>query len=135
MVLSWCKKQTQSFSLLLWNYLLILKILPVSHFKDLKAANLTLKMHTGSRLWFSIIIPEAACDKLTLAHFPRSLWEVGIREHWPITEKEILRRVSNLESIFKISQQFQRKKQKGNNCVKSFWKTLKTISTYIERTS
>ncbi len=35
-------------SLLLRNYLLILKILPVSRFKDPKAAILTLKMLTGS---------------------------------------------------------------------------------------
>ncbi len=54
-LLEW-KNQTQSFSLLLWNYLLILKILPVTHFKDPKAAILTLKMLTGSRLWFCKII-------------------------------------------------------------------------------
>ncbi len=33
-----------------WNYLLILKILSVTRFKDPKAAILTLKMLTGSRL-------------------------------------------------------------------------------------
>jgi hypothetical protein len=41
-------------------------------FKDPKAAILTLKMLTGSRLGFCKIIPEAACDKLILAHFPCS---------------------------------------------------------------
>jgi hypothetical protein len=40
--------------------------------KDPKAAILTLKMLTGSRLWFCKIIPEAACEKLILAHFPFS---------------------------------------------------------------
>jgi hypothetical protein len=44
-----------------------LKILPVTHFKDPKAAILALKMLTGSRLRFCKIIPEAACDKLVLA--------------------------------------------------------------------
>jgi hypothetical protein len=44
---------------------------------------------------------EAACKKLILAHFPCSQLEVGTKEHRPITEKEILRRVSI--SIFKIS--------------------------------
>jgi hypothetical protein len=42
--------------------------LPVTRFKDPKAAILTLKMLTGSRLGFRKIIPEAACDKLILAH-------------------------------------------------------------------
>ncbi len=58
-VLTW-KNQTQCFSLLLWNYLLILKILPVTRFNDSKAAILPLKMLTGSHLWFCKIIPKAA---------------------------------------------------------------------------
>ncbi len=94
------KNQTQSFSLLLWNYLLILKIHPVTRFKDPKVAILTLKMLTGSRLWFCKIIPKAASDNLILAHFPCSQREVGTREHRPITT-EFLRRVS--VSFFKIS--------------------------------
>jgi hypothetical protein len=86
------KNQTQSFSLLLWKYLLILKILPVTRFKDPKATILTLKMLTGSRLWFCTIIPEPEgfFDKL----IPCRQWEVG-------TEKEFLRKVS--VSFFKIS--------------------------------
>ncbi len=92
--------QTQSFSLLLWNYLLILKIHLVTRFKDPKVAILTQKMLTGSRLWFCKIIPKAASDTLILAHFPCSQQEVGTREHRPIT-KEFLRRVS--VSFFKIS--------------------------------
>jgi hypothetical protein len=44
------KNQTRSFSLLLKNYFQILKILPVTRFKDPKAVILTLKMLTGSRL-------------------------------------------------------------------------------------
>ncbi len=39
-------------SLLLWNYLLTLKILPVNRFKDSKAAILTLNMHIRNRMWF-----------------------------------------------------------------------------------
>ncbi len=70
--LNWMKNQTQSFSLLLWNYWLILKILPVTRFKGPKAAIVTLKMLTGSHLWFCKIIPKAAGDKLILAHFPCS---------------------------------------------------------------
>jgi hypothetical protein len=66
------EKKTQSFSLLLCNYLLILKILLVARFKDPKAAILTLKILTGSRLRFWKIIPKAAGDKLILAHFPCS---------------------------------------------------------------
>ncbi len=41
------KHKTQSFPLLLCIYLLILKIFPVTHFKDLTAAILALAMHTG----------------------------------------------------------------------------------------
>jgi hypothetical protein len=78
--LSWWRNQTPSFSFLLYNYLLVLKILPVALFKDPKAAILTLKMLTGSRLWLCIIILEAACDKLILVHFPCSQWEVGARK-------------------------------------------------------
>ncbi len=81
-------------SLLFLNYLLILKFLLVTRSKDPKAAILTLKMLTGSRTWFCKIPPEVDCDKLTLAHFPCSQWEVGIRERQPISKKGILRRVS-----------------------------------------
>ncbi len=99
-LLEW-KNQTQSFSLHLWNYLINLKILLVTRFKDPKAAILTLKMLTGSRLWFCTVIPKAAGDMLILAHFPCSQWEVGTREDRPIKEEEILRRVS--VSIFNIN--------------------------------
>ncbi len=62
----WWKNRTSSFSLLLWkNYLW-----KVTSFKDPKTAILTLKILTGSRLWFCKIIPEAACDILILAIFP-----------------------------------------------------------------
>jgi hypothetical protein len=71
-----------------------------------KAAILTLKMLTGSRLWFFKIIPKAAGDKLILAHFLCSKWDVGTREHRPITEKGILRRVS--VSILKNLENHQR---------------------------
>jgi hypothetical protein len=95
------ENQTRSFTLIPWNCLQILKILPVTNFRDPKVAILTLKMYTWSCLWLYKVIPEADCDKLILAHFPCSLWEVRTRERRPITEKEILRRVS--VSIFKIS--------------------------------
>ncbi len=75
---------------LLLYYLLIMKIHPVTHFKGPKAAILTLKLLTGSRLWFCTIIQEAACDKLILAHFPSSQREVGIRKHRSITKKGIV---------------------------------------------
>ncbi len=39
--LSWWKNVTQSLSLLNWNFLLLLKILPVARFKAFKAAILT----------------------------------------------------------------------------------------------
>ncbi len=42
-------------------------------------------MLTGNRMWFCKIKPKAAGDKLILAHFPCSKWEVGTREHRPIT--------------------------------------------------
>jgi hypothetical protein len=61
----------------------------VTRFKDPKAVILTLKMLTGSRLWFCKLILEAACDMMILAHFSCSQWEVGTREHRPFTEKEI----------------------------------------------
>jgi len=64
------KNQTQRYILYLLNYLLILKILPEARFKGPKAAILSLKMLTGSRLLLSKIIPEAAYDKFILAHFP-----------------------------------------------------------------
>ncbi len=53
------KKPNSKFCLLLWNYWLILKILPVTRFKDPKMAIWTLKMRTGIRLWLCKIIPEA----------------------------------------------------------------------------
>ncbi len=65
-----------SFSLLLWNYLPILKIL----------SEPAIWLWKWSRLWFCKIIPEAAWNKLILVHFPCSLWEFGTREHRPITE-------------------------------------------------
>jgi hypothetical protein len=42
------------------NLLLIMKILPVTRFKDPKAAILTLNMLTGSRLRFCKFIPAAS---------------------------------------------------------------------------
>ncbi len=64
LLLSWWKNQTQSFSLLLWNYTYFEKN-PSSNplQEDPNAAILTLVMLTGTRLWFCKIIPEAACDK------------------------------------------------------------------------
>ncbi len=84
---------------LLWNYLLILKIHPVTCFKEPIAAILILKMltgkppllllnHTGSHLW--------QVNSCTFSVKPR---EVDTRKHRQITEKEILRRIS--VSIFK----------------------------------
>jgi hypothetical protein len=60
---------------------LILKKNPSSNplQEDPKAAILTLVMLTGTRLWFCKIIPEAACGKLILAHFPCSRWDAGNR--------------------------------------------------------
>ncbi len=80
----------------------------VTRFKYPTVAILTIIMHSGIRLWFCKTRPKAACDKIILAHFLCSQWEVGTREYRPITEKWILRRVSI--SIFKISQEFQRRK-------------------------
>ena len=100
--LSWWKNQTQTLNLLLWNYLLILKIFPVTCFNDPKR-----------RYWHWQCIQEAAAvcdpiDKSILAHFPWSHWEVDTREHRPITENWILRMVS--VSMFKISKTFKRSK-------------------------
>ncbi len=100
--LIWWKNQTQSFSLL------IFKILPVTRFKVPKAAILTLNLITGSCLWFCKIIPEATCNKLILADFQSSQWEVGTREYRPITEKGILRRAS--VSCYKNFKSFPRSK-------------------------
>ncbi len=112
------------------------EILPVTRFNDPRVIILTPKIHTGSCLWFCKIIPEAVFDKLILAHFPGSQWEVGTREHRSITEKGILRRVS--VSIFKTSKKFQIPKKGYNSAVnwvvKRFWKNLKTISAYTEST-
>ncbi len=107
------KNQTQSFSLLLWNYLLILKIILVTCFKDPKVA-LELKMLTESHLWFCKIIPEATCDKLILALLPYKQWKVGTRHYGPITENGILSRVSG--SIYKIS-----KFKKANKKLITVW--------------
>ncbi len=88
-----------------------------------------------SRLWFCKTIPEAACDKLFVAHFPCSQWWAGIREHQPITEKGILRRVS--VSIFKVVNSFKEANKKFimYMVMKNIWKTLKTISLYTESTA
>jgi hypothetical protein len=79
---NWWENQAQSFSLILWNHLLILKILPITGFNDPTTAVLTLKMLTGSHLWLCKIILEAACDMSILSHFSCSQWEVGTREQW-----------------------------------------------------
>ncbi len=84
-------------------YLNFLKILPVTRSKVPKAAILSLKILTGNRLWFCKILPEGTCDKLTLAHFPCSQWEDGIREHRPFREKGIVMKVSVPVNIYKIS--------------------------------
>jgi hypothetical protein len=96
-------------SLSWWNIRLkVLANLSSKPFKGHKEAILTLKMHTGSRQLFCKIILEASCGKLIL---PCSQWEVGTREHRPIKEKGILRRVS--VSIFEISKYIiQRSKKK-----------------------
>jgi hypothetical protein len=96
----WWNNQTQSFSLLLCNDSLILKIFPVTCIKDPKVAILILKMHTGSCLRFC-----KSYQKLQVTSFFCSQWEVSISEHPPITEKGILRRVS--VSILKISSNFK----------------------------
>jgi hypothetical protein len=80
------KSKLKGFRLLLLNYLLISEPLLVTRFKDPKSAILTLKLLTGSRL-ICKIIPETACDKLILVHFPCSEYGIGNREHRPITEK------------------------------------------------
>jgi len=67
---------------------------PVSSLGKYDSVIVTLKMLLGCRLWFCKIIPEAACDKLILAHFTFSQWEVATREHWLITAKGNLRRIS-----------------------------------------
>jgi hypothetical protein len=106
------KNQTQIFSLLLWNYLQILKILLVTHlthFKKPKAAILTLQMLTGSHL----------AGKLILAQFPCNHWVVRTREHASTNHRE-----ENFEKFskhFKISKKFQRSKEKVNNCLRK-WK-------------
>jgi hypothetical protein len=120
----WKKISNQSFSLFLWNYLLILKILSVTLFKDPKVAILTLKMHTGSRLWFCKIILEDACDQLILAHFLCSQWGVDNVEARPISEKGFLGLFLQVFS-----------KLVCNRVVKSFGKTMKTISAYTARTA
>ncbi len=91
--------------------------------------SLTLKMVTGSRLWFCKIIPKAACDKLSLAHFPCSQWEVCAGEHRPIKTKGILWKVSVGIFSYKISKQVQRSKYKVNNCISSE-KVLKDLENY-----
>ncbi len=58
---SWWKNQTKIFSFLLWNSWIILKILPVTRFKDPNAAILTLKIHTE-------------------LEFLKSLWGLGTEE-------------------------------------------------------
>ncbi len=85
LLLSWWKFKLK-FSLLLRNYLLILKIILVTRFKDPKAAILILKMFTRSR--FFKIVPKAARDKLNLAHFTCSKWEFGTGEHRQITARK-----------------------------------------------
>ncbi len=59
-------KTKTTFSLLFWNYELILKILQVTRLKDPKAEILAMKMLTGSRLWFWKIIPEENKKRLAL---------------------------------------------------------------------
>ncbi len=61
------------------------------------------------------IIPEAACDKIILAHFPCNQGEVDARENQPNTEKGILKRVS--VSILKFVSNFKEAIKKFINCI------------------
>jgi hypothetical protein len=103
------RTQTQSFSFLLRNsnYLLILKILSVTLFKDPKEAILTLKMRTGSRLWFCKIIPEAACGSVTINSCAFSLQPMrgDTVKHRPIIENVFMRKTS--VTILKIGSNFK----------------------------
>jgi hypothetical protein len=60
----------------------------VTRFKDPKAAILTLKMHTGSRLCFCKIIPEAACDKIIFVHFLQPMTDLEKHHH---TQKVLIK--------------------------------------------
>ncbi len=71
-------------------------------------------------------IQEAACDKLILAHFPWSHWEIDTKEHRPITEKGILRRIS----VSKISEQFQRSLNKKFIIVQGSEKLFKNLENH-----
>jgi hypothetical protein len=89
-----------TYKIIFYTCLLSLKILPLTRFKDSKSAILILKMLTGSLLGFCKMIPKTACEMFNSCTFSCSQWELGTREHRPITEKGIMRRVS--VSIFKI---------------------------------
>ncbi len=115
------KNETQSFSLLLWNNLLILKILPVTRFREPKAAILTLKMLTGSRLWFCKIIPQKLPDtSWFLRIFPAANEESALenidqwqrREFWGGYEWSFSKFVNNFKEA-----------NKYNNCI-GFWKAF-----------
>ncbi len=69
-----------------------------------------MRLKTGYSYVLIKFLPEVACGKLILAHFPSSQWDVGNREHRPITEKGIRMRVS--ASIFKISSNFKESNKK-----------------------
>ncbi len=89
--LSWWTNQTQCFSLLLWNYLQILKTLPVNRFKDTKNAYrkplVILKNHTESCMWqlnscaFSLQ-PMSGGHKTTSTNHREGNSEEGFRKHF-----------------------------------------------------
>ncbi len=117
----WWNNQTQCFSLLLWNYLLVLKILSVTLFKDSKAAIFTLKFLQETVCDSCKIILEAACDKLVLAIFPEANEGSTVDNSNQSQRRELWGGFS--VSIFKINKKFQRSKYKGNNCIGQ-WKAF-----------
>jgi hypothetical protein len=86
------KKQTQSFSWLLWNCLLhVIFENPFSN--PLQSRDFDINVYK-SRLWFCKTIPEVACDKLIFAYVPCSQWKVrdlkllkGLENHERIHKK------------------------------------------------
>jgi hypothetical protein len=98
------KNQSQRFSLLILTYTYLFgKFFKKSSWDPIKLRFWHWKMNSGCRLWSCKVVLKAPVN---LAHFPSIQWWDDSGKHQPITEKIILRRVSeiifyNLEVIRK----------------------------------
>jgi hypothetical protein len=140
------------FFLLLWKHLIILKILPVTFFKDLVAAfrnplgTVKLDLEPLLGFWKLFRKPPLTCVNRAIFPLSNERWSRG--ENWPMTEIVSQRRILMLLSvqvsefvsvfieashIFVINSFFNRSTKKSKNhwfMSRKYWCNFKTWKNY-----